>query len=449
MFASWPRELLRFVLPALAALGGLTLLYVATLCAAALVDKDRVRDALRLAADIGVVQSKNQGVDAYGRAVDHFSECVALGGSALAPRIEGSLLQHVLLHPVVTTASGDKTDPCGALRLYVAGDGTATGRFAYLHYWHGQSALIAVGLGIGGSLVLLHKLSLLALVAAVVCLLWQWSRHAPVEGALILVVGYLLCTDAVHVPQLLSHAVGQILAFSSAAIACALAGRGTAGESALWWLALLSGSMYAFVDFLTNPPLTPALMAFAILACSARSGINVPTRTGHPWPAAIAVQVVIIWFASYAITWTGKWLVTALVVSPEFVAEQVFPQIIHRLKGGLDREMGDGQLSASFGVATLQNLRQVGFMSALTVAGLLAAVFCVRRRPGAPDARLFVGRFALLAWPAAIPLVWVEVVRNHSIVHAWFTYRSLAMSLCIVAAAALLALLPPREPLLR
>ena len=39
--------------------------------------------------------------------------------------------------------------------------------------------------------------------------------------------------------------------------------------------------------------------------------------------------------------------------------------------------------------------------------------------------------------PALLPLVWFEVLRNHSLVHVLFVYRSLGVSAGIVAVALL------------
>jgi hypothetical protein len=43
----------------------------------------------------------------------------------------------------------------------------------------------------------------------------------------------------------------------------------------------------------------------------------------------------------------------------------------------------------------------------------------------------------IIAAPALIPLIWFEVLRNHSLVHPLFVYRSLAVSAGIVALALL------------
>lgn len=39
--------------------------------------------------------------------------------------------------------------------------------------------------------------------------------------------------------------------------------------------------------------------------------------------------------------------------------------------------------------------------------------------------------------PALVPFVWFEVLRNHSQIHAFFTFRSVAVSVGIVIVAAL------------
>jgi hypothetical protein len=45
-----------------------------------------------------------------------------------------------------------------------------------------------------------------------------------------------------------------------------------------------------------------------------------------------------------------------------------------------------------------------------------------------------------VALPVAITPIWFEVLRNHSQIHDWFTYRSLAVSGGVLAVAAVVVI---------
>jgi hypothetical protein len=77
------------------------------------------------------------------------------------------------------------------------------------------------------------------------------------------------------------------------------------------------------------------------------------------------------------------------------------------------------------------------------VVALIVVFAAVWRRRGrwAPQSERWVDRL-IIASPAVIPLVWYELLKNHSQVHVWFTYRSIPLVIGIVAAAAVIGWRP-------
>jgi hypothetical protein len=59
--------------------------------------------------------------------------------------------------------------------------------------------------------------------------------------------------------------------------------------------AAILGSIFNYVDFLTNPPWQPMLIAFVAL-CGGRSLFD-------------AAKFVLAWLAGYALTWVSKWVI--------------------------------------------------------------------------------------------------------------------------------------------
>jgi hypothetical protein len=48
-------------------------------------------------------------------------------------------------------------------------------------------------------------------------------------------------------------------------------------------------------------------------------------------------------------------------------------------------------------------------------------------------------RFAILSSPLLIPFVWFEILSNHTQIHTWMTYRTVASCFGILIAAAIIA----------
>jgi hypothetical protein len=114
------------------------------------------------------------------------------------------------------------------------------------------------------------------------------------------------------------------------------------------------------------------------------------------------------------------------------------------------RTMGDPQLEAGlaapahFGTATYANVEALGWgFTGLCL--LIAAILLLTTIRRYRHATQTVRDFLLVASPALLPLVWFELLRNHSIVHSWFVFRSFGMSLGVVVAAALFVFLDARR----
>jgi uncharacterized membrane protein len=85
----------------------------------------------------------------------------------------------------------------------------------------------------------------------------------------------------------------------------------------------------------------------------------------------------------------------------------------------------------------MENLAMIGWplvavVSVATVVGL-AALLVLHG-----DARRRLQQFGVLASPAVVPLLWMETLRSHSVEHALFAYRSVALALIVPLVAVIL-----------
>jgi hypothetical protein len=198
-------------------------------------------------------------------------------------------------------------------------------------------------------------------------------------------------------------------------------------------VAFLAGSTYVFVDLLTTPPGAWALsICAAILATSRRDGMSRLARDG--------VVVGSAWIAGWAWTWASKWAIAAAFLGPDKVRESVGDAVSDRLTG--ERDYIDlGLLNA-----TRVNV-QAWLDHPLTPIALVLVVGSAVVAWKNPVHRATWRTRLVLAVPALVPPIWFEVLRNHSLVHVGFTYRSVAVSAGILAVALLVPLraLDPRS----
>ena len=168
------------------------------------------------------------------------------------------------------------------------------------------------------------------------------------------------------------------------------------------------------------------------------------THGGRALSARQGVATV-FWVFGYGWMWLSKWVLAGLVVGFGTVRDNISSQVQLRVDGEQIAVEQRWFASIQRNVETWWAMPLSKFV--LVALVLTCGVVLWRRLTGSgvsvvdmrwPDR-------ALLAAPAALPLVWYEMLRNHSQVHYWFTYRSVAIALGILAAA-VVARIGPTSP---
>ncbi|MBS0451564.1 MAG: hypothetical protein JSS14_09645 [Proteobacteria bacterium] len=426
---------MRFVKQAALCLVPLNVVFLMVMVAIQALDSAKVQERLRKDVLFNRLDAGNWQPGPYGQVLDMFTECIALSAGTLPP--EGkSALTRALEHRYIVTKDG-KIDPCGGLISKVLNDGATVEDAPYVRYWHGYDVYLRPLLSAGVPLARVRYANLIFIAILSIGLLHAGARLIPMPIVAGLLGTLYLTTDLFSISFVTAHAIGfMVCLFTAWGAALHLKARPD-DFAGLRWIALVSGAVFAFVDFLVNPPLTPALLAFLIVASMRWSRPHMPART-----LLFGTGVVVFtWFFSYATTWAGKWFISAAFLGSGRVFDEVFPNIVARSVGSGEIST---QLSVHLGTATATNIGALGwplFALALAVAVALLGFTLLRGR----FAKDRLGDFLLVASPAMIPIVWMELLRNHSIVHAWFVYRSLGLSLGIVVAASMFVLVASRR----
>lgn len=298
------------------------------------------------------------------------------------------------------TVNGD--DPYYSF-IDIFSDGSrGNGTVEYARYWHGYQVFLRPLLALCNysSIRLGNTILQSALITLVLAVILR--KRPDVLIPFILMLLYLAPT-----------AIGCSLQYSStytimliALLAILLNPKDMIAGNGILYVFLLAGIATAYFDLLTAPTIT--LTAPLTMLCALREN-----------PGKTAVFCIIVWFAGYSGMWAGKWIFSIIANGPQYM-QSVLLQITHRISDINDVNEQISRLGAlKANIAVLFNNR---YLNILTIC--FFAIFAVNQvidhTKGCLRARLPV----LL--PAVVSTGWVLVLSNHSAVHSFFTYRTLA-----------------------
>ena len=177
---------------------------------------------------------------------------------------------------------------------------------------------------------------------------------------------------------------------------------------------LFLGIGTAFFDFLTYP-------ACAVGICLALQALM--SRADGKTRLLKTIGSGAAWAFGYGGMWSGKWLAASLITGTN-VLRDAMEQAQYRSGGKVTA--AEGGVNATFGAVLSRNLGVLANPAAailvLALTGMLVWLLVTKR------CRFAVERSSLLSLAVAfaVPFVWYFLLRNHSLVHCWMTYRNLS-----------------------
>jgi hypothetical protein len=143
------------------------------------------------------------------------------------------------------------------------------------------------------------------------------------------------------------------------------------------------------------------------------------------WRMIEVLKLSVIWTVGYGLTWASKWVLASVLLN-ENVVKRSIEQIFLRTSA----ETSDQKLTMygvirnnvvmPFGVTVLKLL--------ICIAVIWVIVMIMRRRKYLLDV-------LPILMVSIYPIVWYAVLKNHSFIHSWFTYRDLGVSIFAVLSA--------------
>ena len=301
-----------------------------------------------------------------------------------------------------------KLDPAGSLKQYVYGDRSGY-VVDYARYWHGYLLFLKpLLLFFSLSDIRMMNAALQLILAAGVLLLAfrkRGLRLALPMGLALLVLN--------PVSTALSMQFSSIYYLTLLGLLIMLL---TESWDRSWGylVFLFLGIGTAFFDFLTYP----ACAVGTCLALGARK-----SRADGKARLLKAVGSGAAWAFGYGGMWSGKWLAASLITGNSVMRDAV-EQAQYRSGGKVTA--AEGGVSATFGAVLGRNLGVLANLAAavivLALLGLLVWLLATKR------CRFALERASLLSLAVAfsVPFVWYFLLRNHSLVHCWMTYRNLS-----------------------
>lgn len=392
------------------------LLLTALLVGAACVPRQRIRQNMLKSAETMCETRTQFLITSWIRAsqIDRYADSITLS-------IAYHLDENAPLQSAMTASCRGYQHPNAnqVLLQSVRGDLPATQE--YLRYWHGSAALMRI-LHLFWDIQTVyrfHGILMAALCLVLVLLLVKHNLRGEAAGFLL----SMILVSVWYVPLCLEYTYAFLCMLAASLLGVWLALRGR--ESWFGGFFLVTGMVTVYFDFLTAETLSLTVPLLLILRVWSRQG----KTGGQMW--ARSVQCGAAWGAGYLGMWAMKWALASLVLG-ENVMPFVRSHVTERLSGAVAgiRITGNAGLDM-----ILLNLRKLfpfeyGLSGAvLFMAFQFLAVFLpvftgrvVRKTEIRPSkAALF---FAL----SLLPYVRFLILRNHSYIHSFFTYRALAAS---------------------
>lgn len=319
---------------------------------------------------------------------------------------------------------GDQNDPGADLAASLSG--SVERQQPYARYWHGYLPALKVMLAVG-----------------ITPQMWS-AMNCGIQGLLLLgiVVGFIKrgrpLVSVAFVVFLISANIWSVvvsLQYSGVfliaeAVTLLMLVRPPSARTACMLLAC-SGCAAAYVDLLTVPLIACVLPASAYIACYSEDYV-VSQRV------QVTVVLVASFFIAYAGMWASKWAIASCVLGENVFAES-FEKIAFRSSSSYTSSTGS---IVQFGYLDVLRALLAQFVSpagllaiGVAVVVLISWMRTIRVTGAECDAACLL--LGILPWMilASVPLVWVAVLKNHTFIHVWMTYRLLCLVLFVYLCA--------------
>lgn len=194
------------------------------------------------------------------------------------------------------------------------------------------------------------------------------------------------------------------------------------------------GSITSFLDLLTVPlislgiPLTTYILLIQNnknQQLTKRLHNNIKNKTLFSNTIEI-IKNSIIWGIGYGITWASKWVIATIILKQNVITDAL-NQILSRTSGTSDTVV----FTVKSVIESNTNIMFTGFTTKLLLLILLIGIIAIIFIRKDLDEIIKISSILLIA---LMPFVWYIILKNHSQMHCWFTYRNLSITVYTILA---------------
>ncbi|MDE7261127.1 MAG: hypothetical protein K2N78_03565 [Oscillospiraceae bacterium] len=323
--------------------------------------------------------------------------------------------------------SGDQL-PTDTLIAFHTGTDQEYGTSSYARYWHGYLVFLKPLLLIFSYQQIRYILALvqLGLVAAVIGLL---AARGKGLYCIPVVLTYFFLNPAVCS---LSLQYTPVLVLTMAELIVILLREKQYAEDKRLWLYhfFLAGCLTSYFDFLTYPVVTLGIPVIFLVS-----------QYEESWKEGLKelFGACLLWGTGYVGMWAGKWMLGSLITGENVLGEAI-NSISYRT----------GSEAAELGISEIGRLDAIRLNLAANkfslILILIAFAVCVVLSECRGTSR-FQGKYIPTAFAGLMPFAWYLVVSNHSIVHSWMTFRTLAVFVYALMSVGVMLLEKPQPVL--
>ncbi len=383
-----------------------------------------IMDELFKSVQAGLIEPGFRSRSTSGRLVDTWSDChtitIGLGDAPGTSRWSAALRSPTL---------GSCEYAAPNIEGWANGEGL-TREWEYFRYWHGTAAFsrpAIATIGLVGARIVTGWL----LVAAAVGLAGSIVRRHGAMVSVALLGPFLFTTDVLDLPASLHQAWAVLAVLVMAWLGHEVVWRRvTTGRIVL--ISLSAGSVFVFFDLLTIPPGAWALTVVVVVLAASR-------RVDGVGLALIGALAVGGWAVGYASMWVAKWVLAIPVYGYERVRTEIVYQTTFRLDGQPNYQI---DLSFGAGVRRMWDVwtqHPLAWPVLFALIAMVTAAIVVRWLRSTVGSKYRAADRVIVAAPTLLPLIWFEVVRNHTQIHE-FPARSVPIAIGILAVAIIVRL---------
>ena len=284
----------------------------------------------------------------------------------------------------------------------------------YLRYWHGSAAVVRLlhtFLNIKG-IYIFHAFLIAALLGV---LLYLLIRHGYMAEAVIVMLS-LIIVSIWYVPFSLEYTWAFLCMFCTSIAAVMLALRGR--EKYLGIVFLVAGMVTNYLDFLTTETLTFTVPLILVLSLQRKKAYG-----SFKQGVIFIAKNTVIWGIGYIGMWVSKWLIASVVLG-----ENVMPYITEHIEERVGGDIGAASFIEYLWLAVYRNVAclfpmdyGVGGVIIAAIVLLVIIYFCYVHR----KKKMVWNYILLMSVLGLVPIVRFLILRNHSALHHFFTFRAM------------------------